>query len=175
MNISEKIAETIFCVAEKENALLSNLANDGIFFMPELAFAYECGKAIMSRSKDIFGTQSPKWIREIDIGNGGPTDLLFELPNEERIAIEFKIRDTSTSYKSDVNKLARITDSKTTKLFCALIDVFDTDKPDDGRQWEVEENSGVSVISILKKDFPTKQTRYSSPVTCYACIWQVTQ
>ena len=82
MNISEKIAETIFCVAEKENALLRNLANDGIFFMPELAFAYECGKAIMSRSKDIFETQSPKWIREIDIGNGGPTDLLFELPND---------------------------------------------------------------------------------------------
>ncbi|WP_428356140.1 hypothetical protein [Methyloprofundus sp.] len=54
MPIANQIADVIIQVAKKENTILSTLANEGIFHMPELAFAYECGKAIMQESSSIF-------------------------------------------------------------------------------------------------------------------------
>ncbi|WP_165367250.1 hypothetical protein [Aliivibrio finisterrensis] len=40
-----RIAQIICSVAESENKELSDISQEGIFHMPELAFAYECGKA----------------------------------------------------------------------------------------------------------------------------------
>ena len=44
MKILNKISEAIYKVAECENRRLEEIANKGIFFMPEIAFAYTCGK-----------------------------------------------------------------------------------------------------------------------------------
>jgi len=41
-----KIADTIGDVALSEDADLRRIAGKGIFFMPELAFAYACGKLL---------------------------------------------------------------------------------------------------------------------------------
>ena len=99
MNV-EEISKKICLIAEKENTELSKISNEGIFHMPELAFAYLCGKEIMRDKEIYFGDSEVKWIREFDFGNGGPTDLIFEINGNEKIAIEFKLRDTTQAYET---------------------------------------------------------------------------
>ncbi len=173
VNISNKISNVILKVAKSEDSTLSSLVKEGIFHMPELAFSYECGKAIMSESQSIFGSNIPKWVREKDLGNGGPTDLLFEFKDGKRIAIEFKLRDTCHAYIKDIEKLFNLKDKKTLRLFCALIDVFENKLPDDGRQSAIERLDKYQVTIINKEKFPTKQNWYTSPVYCVAAVWSV--
>ncbi len=173
MDIIDNLAKLITNVAKEENNTLSRIPKLGIFHMPELAFAYECGKAAMLKSEQIFGENTPKWVREKDLGNGGPTDLLFEFDDGNKIAIEFKLRDNSDSYIKDVAKLSKLPDENTVKIFCALIDVFDNKLPDDGRQCEVEFNSGHKVTVISKSIFSTNQDWYKTPTSCVVCLWVI--
>ncbi|MFD2175974.1 hypothetical protein [Veronia pacifica] len=173
MNI-EKIADIICQTARDEDIELSELANEGIFWMPELAFVYQCGKNIIREAESVFGTSEVIWCREKNYGNGGPTDLAFELPNGELLAIEFKLRATTTAYEGDVKKLCRISRPQTTRLFCALVDVFESViTGDDGRQKHIETLPGYRVTPIKKLSFSTKQNWYKSPVKCVACVWSV--
>lgn len=168
-----KIAEIICKTAVSENTILREIANEGVFHMPELAFAYQCGKKIMQESNSIFDGSNVKWIREENLGNGGPTDLVFKLENGETLAIEFKLRDTTEAYEKDIIKLCKIKDPKTTKLFCALVDVFTSKLPDDGRQRHIESLPGYLVTPIKKISFDTLLQIYKSQVSCVACVWSV--
>lgn len=172
MNL-EKIGEIICKVAEAENTLLLDIHNEGIFFMPELAFAYECGKHIMQKKEICFPQKSVKWLREYNLGNGGPTDLVFEIGLGEKLAIEFKKSNTDLSYAEDIKKLSDIDDSKCRKVFCALIDVFDHALPDDGRQRNIEELEQYNIITISKHTFRTKWTKYKSNLNCVVCVWSI--
>lgn len=167
--IAEIICETSF----SENLALKEIASEGIFHMPELAFSYQCGKEIMREAKSIFGNLKVDWIREEDLGNGGPTDLVFKIENGEVLAIEFKLRDTAKAYEKDIIKLCKIKDPKTTKVFCALVDVFNTKLPDDGRQKYIESLPDYQVKSLGKKSFDTIQKTYKGQVSCVACVWSV--
>jgi hypothetical protein len=167
------ISEIICKTAVIEDQELSDISNEGIFHMPELAFAYQCGKAIMKEAKHIFGNTNTLWLREENLGNGGPTDLVFKLDNGEILAIEFKLRDTTDAYEKDIVKLCKINNPKVTKLFCALIDVFESKLPDDGRQKHVESLPEYKVIPIKKHSFNTSQKWYKSQVSCVVCIWSV--
>ncbi len=169
------IAELIYETAYSENAALHDLANEGIFHMPELAFAYECGKAIIREKVAVFGDVHAKWLREVNLGNGGPTDLVFELENGEKLAIEFKLRNTTKSYENDIIKLCNLKDENINKLFCALIDVFDTKLPDgdDARLHHIENLSDYKVEPILKRDFKAIQNCYTAPTSCVVCVWLV--
>ncbi len=64
MTIGIKIFETILKVAEIENNDLRGNFGKGIFFMPELAFAYSCGKSIMLNQISILGDTEYNWVRE---------------------------------------------------------------------------------------------------------------
>ena len=172
MNI-DILAKTICKVAQDENDELSELTQEGIYHMPELAFAYQCGKEIIRNSLDIFGTNEVKWSREEDLRNGGPTDLTLHINNDFRVAIEFKMRDTASAYESDIKKLSKLKDNKTIKIFCALVDVLEKDMDDDGRQRHIENLSGYEVLPIHKMKFKTKQNWYKSQVYCVACVWSV--
>lgn len=170
---TDRIAEIIYETAISEDKELSLIANQGIFHMPELAFAYQCGKAILKEAHTIFDGLNVTWIREENLGNGGPTDLVFKLENGDTLAIEFKFRDTTTSYEKDIIKLCKITKPNTLKIFCALIDVFDSKLPDDGRQRYIESLTGYRVIPLLKKSFSTKQNWYKSDTSCVVGVWSV--
>jgi len=173
MTIANKISQVIVNVAIQENSTLSSLVKEGIFYMPELAFAYDCGKAIMAKSKSIFGDNTPTWLREVGLENGGPTDLVFEFNDGKKIAIEFKLRDTSHAYIRDIKKLSELKDNNTLRIFCALIDVFTDKLPDDGRQKAIEDLKEYKVIEILKETFPTKSYGYVSPMSCVVALWTV--
>ena len=169
----KKLAETILAVAREEDSALWRIAGEGIFHMPELAFAYQCGRAIMENSSRLFEGDRPVWVREEGLGNGGPTDLVFKFDDGNKIAIEFKLRDTSHAYIADIKKLSRLDDNNTLRLFCVLADVYEKDLSDDGRLNAVENCSGIDVEKICKDVFLTKQHRYSSPIYCVSVVWSV--
>jgi len=175
MSVANSITKSIIEIAKTENNILSSVADEGIFHMPELAFAYECGKKIMAESQTVFGRNAVKWKREIDLHNGGPSDLLFELGDGCLIVIEFKLRDTKQAYINDVKKLSELDDDKTLRLFCALIDVFDKDLQTDERIHAVENIPEINVVLVGKDNFKTKQNRYpSSPIlNCVVAVWLV--
>ena len=108
-DIADKITE----VAKSENDELIKISEEtnqnlGLFHMPELAFAYECGKYIMENAHNIFEPDDiPVWKRELNLGNGGPSDLIFEFKDGYKIVVEFKMRDTIDAYLNDVSKLSK--------------------------------------------------------------------
>ncbi len=178
-NILIKIGKVIESVAIQEDAELKEFASEGIFFMPELAFVYACGKSIMAKRTEIFGELVVKWKREENIGNGGPTDLIFELGKDKCIAIEFKLRDTRHAYIKDIDKLMALKRSDPERFvtaFCALVDTYADQIPDDGRVGAVEAHPSAKVVSLLepKPHFETIQHRYTlRDVRCVVGFWCV--
>jgi len=172
-NIVRKIVE----VAKKENNELMKIADNnlnselGIFHMPELAFAYMCGKKIMQDSYNIFGDNIPKWSRELKLDNGGLSDLVFEFNDESKIVIEFKMRDTVDAYIRDVEKLSELQDKKIVKLFCAVIDTMKKDLPFDDRVKKI--NSNPKTKTLYCDSFKTNQTWYKSEVYALIGVWKI--
>ncbi len=129
----EILFQTISDVAKAIENELASINETGIFFVPELHFAFEVGKAIYKYREEIFGSKDLKWVREKNLGNGGPSDLIFE-NDTDSVVFEFKIADTWNSYKKDVEKLQNIPDKeghRYHKFFVALVDQFRGKK--DGR------------------------------------------
>jgi len=172
-----EINKQILEVAEKENKQLMQIANSdlnselGIFHMPELAFAYECGKQIMQNANNIFENNIPQWCREFDLGNGGPSDLVFNFNDGYKIVIEFKMRDTAEAYLRDLAKLSKLNDEKIIKLFCAVIDVFPKDLENDGRVKKID--TDLRTKKLVIKSFNTNQRWYKSEVHALIGIWKV--
>ena len=65
--IIEKIGSFIYSQAEKENSELLNLGDYGLKKMPELAFAYECGKGLFRLRELILNSSEYTWEREYTI------------------------------------------------------------------------------------------------------------
>jgi hypothetical protein len=175
-HILKKIGEQVYDVAVKEDLSLLESSGKGIFFVPELAFAYLCGKSIMENRKKIFGDLDAVWTREVNLGSDGPTDMVIELSSGISIAIEFKLRDTATAYVKDLEKLSRLSGDQYIKTFCALIDTFTKSLPGDGRIAAIESiKPNYKVESILKPNpFATKQDWYAGEVSCVVGFWEVT-
>jgi hypothetical protein len=156
---------------EKEDLELTNLNGEGIFFAPELYIAFTIGKAIKSNEVSVFGERT-EWHREIDFGNGGPTDFAFRT-SEKIYAFELKIRDTYHSYYSDIEKLNKL-DNKYEKFFISIVDSWESKKEKDNRILYVE-NKYPNVSRIVRnfKSFPTQQKRYEGNVCCTLAIWKL--
>jgi len=169
-----EIAKIFADVAEGEEAFLKQTSGGGIFFMPELAYAYACGKAVMVDSNRIFGNVNVAWEREVNLGLGGPSNLVFKLPSNYRIVVEFKMRDTLAGYVKEIRKLNRLTDSQTAGIFCVLADPF-SDETSDKRVAQVEAEAGCKMTPLLHPfpRFPTKQDRYSGEISCLVAAWSV--
>ena len=111
--------ETLFKVAYDENKYLEEYFDKGIFFVPELAFAYLCGKSIMT-NESIFGKNQYEWIREKQYPSYGFADLVFQpIADGPEIVIEFKMDDSHYSYESDIAKLSSLK-GNFLKFFCGL-------------------------------------------------------
>jgi hypothetical protein len=153
----ELLFETIYKVAETIENELSADYGKGIFFVPELHFAFEVGKAIFKSRQEIFGVDKIEWLRETNLKNGGPSDLVFKT-DAEWIVFEFKIADTWNSYEKDIKKLQRLSefiDFQGEMYFVALVDTFP--EKVDGRM-EYLKNSGLEMIG--QKSLDTNYKRY---------------
>jgi len=173
----DSIIKEIVDVAKNENKQLMQISNSslnselGIFHMPELAFAYECGKQIMQNANNIFEGNIPQWCREFDLGNGGPSDLVFNFNDGYKIVIEFKMRDTVNAYIGDLDKLSKLQDEKIVKLFCAVIDTMEKDLPFDGIVTKINEDNRTTKFPL--RSFETNQTWYKSKVHALVGVWRV--
>lgn len=174
MCVIERIAEVFANVAMTEDQTLNSLCGEGIFFMPELAFAYACGKAVLANAGSIFPSDNPAWGREVDLGAGGPSDLVLMLPSNKRIVVEFKMRDTVTSYLADIAKLSRIDDDNVARIFCVLLDAFTKELPDN-RVASIQEMSPVPLTPLMEpfQTFPTQQNRYKGEISCVIAVWAI--
>lgn len=170
----KQIASLFAEVASCEDDVLFNIAHQGIFFMPELAYAYACGKAVMTERKKIFGIRNVNWLRETDIGGGGPSDLVFDL-STNRVIVEFKMRDKIQSYLADIEKLKRLVSNQNALMFCVLLDPFTKNLPDDGRVKEIVAKAGCKMTQLLEPFhcFPTKQNWYKEEVSCLVAVWAI--
>jgi len=161
--------DEIFKLLEKENTELEKLTGKGIFFAPELYIAFILGKKIKEKEQKIFGKQV-EWLREVNFGNIGPTDLAFKTENEIYV-FEIKLRETYFKYINDINKLNEL-DNNYKKYFLALVDTWESQLNDDKRIKKIEENSS-SLQAINIKNFQTKQDRYDGNISCVVGLWRL--
>jgi len=176
MEINEQILfEIISENVQKLNCELEIVNETGIFFAPELFIAFLLGKEITKNQELIFNNNNIIWDREIDLGNGGPSDIvLYQLINNERklgAVFEFKLRDTIDAYKADIEKLLRLERPGLNKYFCVLLDSF-TESNDD-RLVKLEKEYKENLKRIGQTSFCTKQNWYKSQVYCVLNLYEV--
>ena len=168
---NELLYQTIFNRLLQEDKELSILTGKGIFYAPELYIAIIIGKEIKKNDKEIFGEES-KWIRETDLGNGGPSDFVFMTKNNTYV-FELKLRDTIHAYSSDVVKLKKL-GTGFTKLFLALVDSWQTDQENDERIVALENKHQDLNRASNFVSFPTNQDRYKGQICCTVGLWEIT-
>lgn len=175
----KEIADIFVKVAKDEDRRLNELCGEGIFFMPELAYAYACGKAVMEKKVEIFGQKKIKWIREDKVGEGGPSDLIIDLPDDEvKIVVEFKIRSRDDRYLADIKKLINLKGTKNIRIFCALVDRLTKDNRPDPRIVNLVQSAtseSVTLRPLIESfpEFPTKQHWYVGDTNCVVGVWHV--
>ena len=79
LKIINRIKDLFYDVAIREDGLLRTIAGTSIFHMPELAFAYQCGKELAIRSHEIFEGIEYKWIREKHRGRDDMRDTMDDM------------------------------------------------------------------------------------------------
>lgn len=166
----EKLFYSILETTLKIENDLKSINFTGIFFAPELYLAFEVGKDLYKKRIHIFGDNNIKWVRERNLGNGGPSDLILE--SEKNIYVfEFKIADTWNSYEKDIIKLKDLKyyqDKTIHKFFVALVDHFPG--KGDGRISFLE-NSGLACHG--SNSFPTNFSSYKNDVNCFLGVYHV--
>jgi len=148
---------------------LNKTNETGIFFAPELYTAFCIGRDIYNDRLNIFGPQDIKWLREINLGNGGPSDISFKT-GDTHVIVELKLRDTGLAYQADIEKLKRLpaTDEK---FFCVLVDTIENKY--DGRLDNLQTKFGNEIINIGHHSFPTWNNWYSSKVHCHLNLYKL--
>ena len=155
---------------QTEDQELTELTGNGIFYAPELYIAFKLGKNIKKAEKSIFN-QEVTWMRETNFENGDPTDFAFKV-NNLTYAFELKLRDNLYAYKADVEKL-NLLGSKFQKYFLALVDTWQTEKENDSRITNLE-NDFPELRRISEfVSFNTKQNRYKKQVCCTVGLWKI--
>jgi len=166
-----KLYETILNVTHSIDEELKELNTDlGVFFAPELYTVFEAGKAIFKNRKEIFGTEKISWERETELGNGGPSDLLFRTDSEV-VVFEFKIASTSTSYLADIAKLQKLKnpDKRNYLYFIALIDSFRNET--EPRIEAVYKESGYKPLYDVS--FETNYSGYKKDMDCRVVLYTI--
>ena len=148
---------------------LKTTNNTGVFFAPELYIAFCIGRDIYKDRLNIFGTHDIEWLREINLGNGGPSDISFKTA-DNHIVFELKLRDTGYAYQADIEKLKKlpVTDEK---FVCVLIDTI-ADKYD-GRVDYLKSKYENEIINVGNHSFPTWNNRYSSKIDCHLNLYKL--
>lgn len=142
----------------------------GVFFVPELHLAFEIGKALYRSREEVFGAAAIEWLREINLGNGGPSDLIFR-SGEELVVFEFKIGSTSHAYRKDIEKLQKLSTIDSFKgytYFVALIDRF----PDKGDS-RIDYLESLNGSHLLIDSFNVNYKTYKGSIDCILALYEV--
>lgn len=166
------LREVAIDVARREDAELKALGMNGIFDMPELAFAYAVGKEMAGRAQRAFPGQKASWQRELGNQRGGITDLVFGIGDSRPLAVEFKMAARREQYVADVQKLIPLAQDGYDCALCLVVDTFD--KEGDGRIVEMRRALGAALQPVgALHTFETKSPRYVQAVHCIVGVWAV--
>lgn len=175
--INQKIFNEIKNFIEEEESFLKSISDNkndiGIYYMPELAFAYEVGKRIFSKRKEIFSEFIVVWKRETSYNSQGPSDLSFECYSGNVLictfVIEFKLVAKLDDYKADIIKLNNL-DDKFVKLACVLIDTISDN--DIRLMFYKNPDSNFHIKIIDEYQFITKSYLYKNPINANLILVQ---
>ncbi|MBS1600428.1 MAG: hypothetical protein JST75_19520 [Bacteroidetes bacterium] len=148
---------------------LNKTNGKGIFFAPELYTAFCMGKDIYHNRFSIFGMLDVEWKREMNLGDGGPSDICFKA-GDTYLVIELKLRDTIFAYQADIEKLKRLP-ATYEKFFCVLIDKIKG--KNDGRLEHLKSDYKNEITHIEHHCFQTWNDWYSSEVCCHLNLYKV--
>lgn len=157
---TEELFKTIVMTIEGIEADLKKANATGIYFSPELYVAFCIGKEISRNSQSIFGTNNATWLREVDLGNGGPSDIVFKT-NDHLTVLELKLRGTFDAYKADLEKLKRLK-MPCDRIFCVGVDCFSA--TNDDRITRIEQEYAAEIHKIGHFSFPTWNNWYQRQV-----------
>jgi hypothetical protein len=178
--VEERIFENIKRVILEEEFQLKNLANKGIYFMPEQAFFYQISKSLLVSKQLIFGDAKVQWLKDMKVGDAGVVDLILKVEKQDSIEtfmFQFKFRDDYEAYLRDAMTLTKIHRRgyhvRNPQLFlCALVDT--TDGLNDHRIQELEASNEVNLERAGEfLVFSTEDEIHRKNVQCVVCLWKV--
>lgn len=168
-------------VARREDRTLHDLTATGVFFMPEIAYAYAVGKEMTHRARALFPGERVEWQRELDLKGGGPTDLVLRVGERRPLAVEFKLPAPWPKYVADIAKLRRVHDHHPGRYdlaFCALMDASEAAGVEAGRIDEFEQAIAREGRVVMDRvgpltPFPTRSPHYKSDLVAIVGVWRV--
>lgn len=172
-NMNEK---ALYITIDRELKSINNELHDlkkSIFFAPELYIGFRISKAIYINRASIFNSnENIVWRREFGMGNGGPSDIVFDFDEDKRLVIELKVRDTYNAYEKDIQKLKLLKngDKQYIRFFCALIDTINREK--DGRIQFLTNNYNLN--NGFQSEFDTAKQGYTSNIKCNLILIKIT-
>ena len=178
--VDERIFETIKQVILKEEFELKNLADKGIYFMPEQAFFYQISKAFILNKQLIFGESKVSWLKERKVGEAGVVDLILTVEKDGELQtymFQFKFRDDYEAYVRDVRTLMKIHQfgyhvAHPQLFLCGLVDTIKGEN--DERITALEANSSLKIERVDSfLAVPTKDEIHRNKVECVVCLWKV--
>jgi hypothetical protein len=178
--VDERIFETIKQVILKEEFELKNLADKGIYFMPEQAFFYQISKSLILNKQLIFGASKVSWLKERKVGEAGVVDLILTVEkdgNFQTYMFQFKFRDDYEAYVRDVKTLMKIHQhgyhiAQPQLFLCGLVDTIKGENDD--RIIDLEANPELKIQRVDSfLAVPTKDEIHRSNVECVVCLWKV--
>lgn len=172
-NMNEK---ALFITIDNELKSINNellKLRKSIFFAPELYIGFRISKAIYMNRASIFNSSEEiNWQREINLDNGGPSDIVFDYDENKRLVIELKVRDTYNAYEKDIQKLKLLKNDEKQyiRFFCALIDTINREK--DGRIQFLTKNYNLN--NGFQSEFDTAKQGYTSNIKCNLILIKIT-
>ena len=167
--MTDNLFKTIQTTIRQIDEELKESNGTGIYFSPELFVAFCLGREISKNRGEIFPSDKVEWLREINLGNGGPSDIVFK--NEGLFTvIELKLRGTYDSYKADIEKLKRLKDGHR-KYFCVLLDSFTEQNDDRLIKIENEYLRGINKVGHIS--FPTWNNWYQRQIYCNLNLYEI--
>ncbi len=164
-------------VAMREDVSLRAFG-EGIFLMPERAFAYSVGKAIAAHASTILGSAAVRWLPEAKVGDSGPSDLVFDIEGGKGLALEFKMRGGTQTCARDLDKLAALDSSRYERFFCALVDAWPDNLNSDPRVVAIESHtppSGSKAVRVPARFdfFSTLDRDFKNQLCCVVGLWRI--
>ena len=173
--IIQNLKKTIFKVAEHEDRDLNGICDKGIFYMPDLAFAYIVGKEIARNADTVFEGLKYTWSREYTLDEYGVAAAIFEAqdPAHQSILIQFKMRDTFLSYINDIKDLRRQKqEGQYRKLFCAVVEVFEQQYDEYFRSLKEAFGREANLLGTTRP-FYTWSDKYKQQLVYIIGLWEV--
>jgi len=150
-SIIKNIYEEILKTAKELDSDCQKDFHFGLFYMPELAYTYECAKHLMENKASMFGADEVRCYRDSKIGDNGINDLIIE-HNKVNYVFEIKLDKSSDYYISDIQKLHKTKYESNVIKICLFCKCFSENDKGNERKW-FEDNVNKNLSTDIKLEY----------------------